>query len=411
MSSRWMLIIAGFVINLCLGTVYAWSVFRPPLHQPPCNLTVAESVLPFSIFLLLFGITFAFSGKMIGDVGPRRPALIGAVLLGAGYLVCYAIAIAPGSTLLIAIVGFGLMAGTGCGFAYNPPIAVVGRWFPDKRGLALGLAVMGFGLSALITAPAIVTMISMIGLPNTFLVLGVVFLILLSLLGSLLRFPPAEWVPPSPKISASRKSWTAAVKDFTTREMVRTRTFYLAWFIFLIGAGGGLMVIGYAKLIATDITGLKGSQEWLATLAVSVLAVSNAVGRPFFGSVCDRIGPKKTLLIMQGIQLLSLVVLFPFAQSVPVLYLAIILFGASFGAYLSVMPALASYFFGTKNLGPNYGLYLSAYGVGGVVLPMLMAAVLGSKPIYGSYVQGFYATAGLLLIAVVLALIMKPPKT
>lgn len=393
---------------MCLGTVYAWSVFRPPLHQAPCNLAVTESVLPFSIFLLMFGITFAFSGKMIGDVGPRRPALIGALLLGAGYLLCYVIAFAPESTLLITVVGFGLVAGTGCGFAYNPPIAVVGRWFPDKRGLALGLTVMGFGLSALVTAPAVVALVSMIGLPNTFLALGLVFLVLLSLLGLTLRFPPGEWTPPAPKASTAQKGWTAAVRDYTTREMLRTRTFYLAWLIYLVGAGAGLMVIGYAKLIAIDIT---GCAEWLATLAVSVLAVSNAVGRPLFGSVCDRIGPKKTLLSMQVIQLVSLVGLFPYSQSLPVLYLAIVLFGATFGAYLAVMPALASYFFGTKNLGPNYGLYLSAYGVGGVVLPMLMSAVLGSKPTYGSYVQGFYATAGLIIIAIVLALILKPPRT
>jgi len=410
-TNGWMLIIAGFIINLCLGTVYAWSVFRPPLHQPPCNLTVSESVLPFSTFLLMFGITFAFSGKMIGDVGPRRPALIGAMLLGVGYLLCYAIAIAPGSTFLITFVGFGLIAGTGCGFAYNPPIAVVGRWFPDKRGLALGLTVMGFGLSALITAPAVVALISMIGLPNTFLVLGAVFLVLLASLGLLLRFPSAEWTPPQPKAPTSQRSWTASLKDFTIREMLRTKTFYLAWLIYLVGAGAGLMIIGYAKLIATDITGLKSNLEWLATLAVSLLAISNAVGRPFFGSVCDRIGPKRTMLTMQGVQLFALVALFPYSQSLSVLYLAIVLLGLTFGAYLAVMPTLASYYFGAKNLGPNYGLYLSAYGVGGVVLPMLMAAILGSKPSYASYVQGFYATAFLVVIAMVLALIMKPPKT
>jgi len=193
--------------------------------------------------------------------------------------------------------------------------------------------------------------------------------------------------------------------------MLRTKTFYLAWLIYLVGAGAGLMIIGYAKLIATDITGLKSNLEWLATLAVSLLAISNAVGRPFFGSVCDRIGPKRTMLTMQGVQLFALVALFPYSQSLSVLYLAIVLLGLTFGAYLAVMPTLASYYFGAKNLGPNYGLYLSAYGVGGVVLPMLMAAILGSKPSYASYVQGFYATAFLVVIAMVLALIMKPPKT
>ena len=368
-SNRWTFVIAGFIINLCLGTIYAWSVFRPTLCEVPCNLTPAESVIPFSVFLLLFGITFAFSGRLIGKVGPRRPALIGAVLVGVGYILCYTIALAPQFTLWITTISFGVIAGTGCGFAYNPPIAVVGRWFPDKRGLATGLTVMGFGLSGLITAPAVTAMISIFGLPNTFLLLGVVFLVLLSVLSLPLKFPIAEWVPPTREESAALQSRMASRRDYLTSEMVRTRTFYLAWFIFLVGTGAGLMVIGYARQIATDVTGLRGGLEWLAVLAVSVLSVSNAIGRPAFGSLCDRIGPKRTLLIMQAIQLLSLVVLFPSAQSVAILYLAIILFAATFGAYLAVMPTLASYFFGAKNLGPNYGLYLSAYGVGGVVLP------------------------------------------
>jgi MFS family permease len=148
----------------------------------------------------------------------------------------------------------GLIAGTGCGYAYNPPIATVGRWFPDKRGLATGLTVLGFGLSALITAPLVAALISLIGLPNTFLVLGIVFLILLFLLGSLMRFPPPDWkAPPVP--SLAKKSWVSTV-DFTPSQMVRTSTFYFAWFIFLLGSGAGLMVIGYAKLIAMDVTKL-----------------------------------------------------------------------------------------------------------------------------------------------------------
>jgi OFA family oxalate/formate antiporter-like MFS transporter len=410
--NRWVFVIAGLVINLCLGTVYAWSVFRPPLHQPPYNLTAAESVAPFSVFLLMFGVTFAFSGRMIGKVGPRRPALIGAVLLGVGYLLSSIIAWAPRLTLWITTVTFGFIAGTGCGYAYNPPIAVSGRWFPDKRGLALGLTVMGFGLSALITAPTISTMISKIGLPNTFLVLGAVFLITLMALGYLLRFPPSDWQPPTtPAVDEAKPRRRRDVElDFTTWEMVRTSTFYLSWFTFLIGAGAGLMVIGYAKLIATDITGLKDSLEWLAVLAVSVLAVSNAIGRPLFGALCDRIGPRKTLLLMEGIQLACLLVLFPRSQSIPTLYLSVALFGATFGAYLAVMPTLASYFFGAKNLGPNYGLYLSAYGVGGVVCPMLMAFIVGSNPTYATYVKGFYATAALVFIALILTVLMKPPK-
>lgn len=137
-------VVAGCIINICLGTVYAWSVFRSPLHKPPFNLSPAESVLPFSVFLLLFGITFAFAGRMVGKVGPRKPALIGAVLVGVGYILSYTVAFAPQAALWITVVTFSLIADTGCGYAYNPPIATVGRWFPDKRGFSNWTH--GFGL-------------------------------------------------------------------------------------------------------------------------------------------------------------------------------------------------------------------------------------------------------------------------
>jgi MFS family permease len=410
-KNRWIFVIAGFITNLCLGTIYAWSVFRPPLHEEPYHLTPAVSVIPFSIFLLAFGVSFAFSGRMIGKVGPRRPALIGAGLVGIGYILSYSISIFPASSLWIIIITFGFIAGTGCGYAYNPTIAVVGRWFPDKRGLATGLTVMGFGLSALITAPAVATMINILDIANTFLILGIVFMVILLLLGTLMKFPSAEWKPPPSKAHTTQKSWRTENVDFTNRQMVRTNTFYVTWAIFLIGAGAGLMVIGDVKLIATDITGLTGNLEWLAVLSVSVLAVSNAVGRPLFGALCDRIGPRSTLFIMQGIQLLCLVVLFPYSNSAPVLYLAIVLFAAAFGAYLAVIPTLVSCFFGTKNLGPNYGLYLSAYGVGGVVFPILMATIVGSEPTYATYILGFYSTAGLVLIAVLLSFVIKTPNS
>ncbi|MEM2961097.1 MAG: OFA family MFS transporter [Candidatus Bathyarchaeia archaeon] len=407
--NRWIFVIAGFIINLCLGTIYAWSVFRPPLHKAPYNLTPFESTIPFSVFLLVFGVTFAFSGRMVGKVGPKKPALIGAVCLGIGYLLSYSIAMAPTAALYITIVTFGLIAGTGCGYAYNPPIATVGRWFPDKRGLALGLTVMGFGLSALITAPAVVYLRDTYGIANTFLILGVVFLILMFLLGSLLKFPPAEWKAPPVPPSTAKKAWVAASVDFETRQMIKTNTFYVTWLIFLVGAGAGLMVIGNAAQIAADVTGLKGELAWMATLAVQILAIANACGRPIMGKVCDMIGPRNTLFIMLILQLICLVALFPYATSAAVLYLAIVIFAAMFGAYLAVMPTLVSYFFGAKNVGPNYGLYLSAYGVGGVVLPMVMASVLGPKPTYQNYVTGFYVTAGFIIVGLILAFIMRPP--
>jgi MFS transporter, OFA family, oxalate/formate antiporter len=385
-------------------------VFKPFVHAAPYNISTPDTTIPFSVSMLVFGITFALAGRMIAKVGPRIPALIGAVCAGIGYMLSGAIMFAPSASLPILTVTFGVIAGTGCGFGYNPPIAAVGRWFPDKRGLALGITVSGYALSPLITAPAVEFLAKAYGIAYTFIILGVIFLVLLLILGSMMAFPPADWKAPPVPAATAKKAWVAACRDFSTAEMLKSKTFYLAWLIYMVGAGAGLMVVGLTKQIATDMTGLRDSLAWMALVAVQVYAVANASGRVAMGVVTDWIGPKRTILIMLVVQLVCLLLIFPFATSVPVLFLVIILYGAMYGAYLSAMPALSSYFFGAKNMGPNYGLLFVAWGVGGVVLPMVMAQVLGKTPTVADYTFGFQVTAAFVVVAMVLALIMKPPE-
>lgn len=226
----------------------------------------------------------------------------------------------------------------------------------------------------------------------------------------MLTFPPADWKAPAIPEATAKKAWVAVCKDYTTGQMLRTKTFYIAWLIYMVGAGAGLMVIGLTAQIAKDMTGLKGDLAWMAVLTVQVLAVANAGGRVAMGKVTDIIGPRQTILIMLVMQLLCLVVLFPFVTSAAVLFLVIVLYGAMYGAYLSAMPALSSYFFGAKNMGPNYGLLFVAWGVGGVILPMVMAALLGPAPTISSYVTGFQFTAAFVVVGLVLAFLMKPPR-
>jgi len=402
--------VVGFVANICLGTLYGWSVFKPFIRADPYNISLPDTTIPFSVSMLVFGITFALAGRMIARTGPRIPALIGAVCAGVGYILSGAIMFAPSAALPILTITFGVIAGTGCGFGYNPPIAAVGRWFPDKRGLALGITVSGYALSPLITAPAVDFLAKSYGIAYTFIILGVIFLVLLLALGGILIFPPSDWKAPAVSQATANKAWVAACRDFSTREMLRSRTFYLAWMIYMIGAGAGLMVIGLTSQMAKDMTGLKGDLAWMALLAVQIYAVANASGRVAMGVVTDAIGPRRTILIMLVLQLVCLVVLFPFVTSAIVLYLVIILYGAMYGAYLSAMPALSSYFFGAKNMGPNYGLLFVAWGVGGVVLPMVMAQVLGKTPTYADYILGFQVTAAFVVVGLVLALVMKPPE-
>ena len=401
----------GFVANICLGTLYGWSVFKPFVHAEPYNISLPDTTIPFSVSMLVFGITFALAGRMIAKTGPRLPALIGAVCAGVGYILSGAIMFAPSASLPILTITFGVIAGTGCGFGYNPPIAAVGRWFPDKRGLALGITVSGYALSPLITAPLVNYLATAYGIAYTFIILGVIFLVLLLALGGMLAFPPADWKSPPVTEAAAKKAWVAASRDFTTKEMLKTRTFYLAWMIYMIGAGAGLMVIGLTAQIAKDMTGLTGALAWMAVVAVQVYAVANAGGRVAMGVVTDMLGPKRTILIMLVLQLVCLLVLFPFVdRSAAILYMVIILYGAMYGAYLSAMPALSSYFFGSRNMGPNYGLLFVAWGVGGVVMPMVMAQVLGKTPDIGDYVLGFQVTAAFVVVGLVLALLMKPPE-
>ncbi|MBO3802752.1 MAG: OFA family MFS transporter [Candidatus Brockarchaeota archaeon] len=402
MRNRWVYVIVGFVMNVCLGTVYSWSVFRPPLHKPPFGLSPAESILPFSLFLLFFGVMFSLSGLAVSKYGPRRTALIGAILVGLGYLFSSLISVSQGLCLPILLLGFGAMAGTGCAFAYNPPIATSGRWFPDKRGLALGLTVMGFGLSSLFTAPLVATLVGNLGISQTFVAVGLVFLATLFLLGSTLKFPASDWKAPA-KVEVAAK----AELDFGTREMLGTSTFYVSWLVYLIGAGSGLAIIGYAKQIALDVTRLPDST---ATLVVSLLAVSNAVGRPAFGKIVDAAGPKKALALNALLQLVSLLVFMPMSSNPAFLLIGIILLGATFGAYLAVMPALISYFYGTKNLGPNYGICFSAYGMGGIIMPVVVSSLLGPGPTYApeDYARAFYAMGAMVALSFALSALMRP---
>lgn len=400
-SSRWTYIVVGFVINVCLGTVYAWSVFRPPLQKAPFGLSPAESILPFSVFLLFFGLMFSLSGVAVSKFGPRRPAIIGAVLVGLGYMTSSLISAFVGSSLTILLVGFGMMAGTGCAFAYNPPIATSGRWFPDKRGLALGLTVMGFGLSSLFTAPLVSTLVGYIGISQTLIAVGVVFLFLLIASGAALRFPPEDWTAPTKVV---RK---ASELDLNIGQMLRTPTFYLTWAVYLIGAGAGLSIIGYAKQIAMDVAHFPDSA---ATLTVSLLAVSNAIGRPAFGKIVDSVGPKRALSLTVLLQFISLVALMPMSSNPVLLLLGIVLLGSTFGSYLAVMPALISYFYGTRNLGPNYGLCFSAYGFGGIAMPLVVSQLIGNGPTYtiDDYSRAFYAMGAMVALCLLLTFAIRP---
>ena len=407
---RWLFVLAGITSKICQGTVYAWSLFRPPLHTEPYHLTHVQSAMPFSLFLGTYAFGMLWGGRLCATLGVQKTGIIGAVVVGLGYLLSSLIILIPAHTLTVTLIAYGLIAGVGCGFAYMAPVAAVGRWFPDKRGIAIGSTVIGFGLSPLITAPIVVYLRDTFGISNTFLILGVVYTAILLFCNSLLRFPPEEWkAPPVPPAVAKRPHFAASF-DFTSRQMLRTSTFYLIWLIYMVGAGAGLMVISQTAQIAMDVTGLVGVEvAWMVTLALQVLAFANGGGRPLMGAVCDAIGPRNTLFILLTVQLICLLAIFPYATSLALLYLGVFLFGLMLGGFLGAMPTITAYFYGTENLGPSYGIVFMGYGTGALLLPMVMAAVLGVAPTYPDYVQGFYVTACFTVFGLIMTFLMKPP--
>jgi len=394
----------GFLMNLMLGTAYAWSVFTKPLIRS-YGATDFTSMLPLAVALAMFSVGMVFAGRLVDRHGPRKVAVLGGILVGTGYLLSAGVHLTPWPMAGLTLT-YGVVVGLGLGFAYNPPIPTAVRWFPDRKGLASGLVVMGFGLSALFMAPLADALIAAYGVPATFLLLGVLFLAVLVSAGALLAFPPADWKAPEAK-ATSRRTWSPQA-EVDSRTMVRSPTFWIAWALYVLGTAGGFMVIGKAKPIAEEIglaTGL------LAIAAVQVLAVFNSLGRPVFGRAADVFGPRRTLLMMNLVLLGAMALLaasagFGGSALVP-LYSGIALTGMVFGGFLAAMPALATYYFGAKHLGSNYGLLFTGYGLGAIVA---LFAIGPLRMAFGTYLPAFYVGILLSLLGLVLSLQVRPPR-
>ena len=397
---RGVYLLLGFAMNLLLGTAYAWSVFARPL-QSQFGATSFTVMLPFAVQLALFSVGMVFAGRLVDRHGPRKVAILGGLLVGSGYILSSFLDRVPWPIEYLTLT-YGVIVGLGIGFAYNPPIPTAVRWFPDRKGLASGVVVMGFGLSPLVTAPLIEYLIPAYGVSSTFTILGALFLTVLVALGAFLRSPAADWRAPA-EAKAAKRTWTP-LADVDTKQMIRMPMFWACWLLYVLGTAGGFMVIGKAKPIAQEV-GLVTDMV-LATAAIQILAVFNSAGRPLFGRIADTHGPKSALLLMYGV-LLGAMALLSLTASVVPLYLGIGITGMVFGGFLAVMPALTTYFFGAKNLGSNYGFMFTGYGSGAIVA---LFAIGWLRDLYGTYVPAFWIGIILSIVGLLLSLQVKPPR-
>ena len=394
--SRWWRVAGGLLMNVALGTLYGWSVFVAPLESR-FGWKRTETSNVFTIAVIVFALSFVLAGRIQDRWGPLPCSLAGGILVSLGFFLC-----AYTTSLQYLYVCFGVIGGLGNGFGYATPIPVMAKWFPDKRGLAVGLAVGGYGAGSAIFGPlAQLKLIPTYGLPATFQILGLSFLVMTVAGALLLRNPPTGYRPAG--WSPATSGQVVAAREFTPREMLKTRSFYLMWVGYALGCSAGLMVISQLVPFARSVGITAGA---LSTMTLVVGALGNASGRILSGWMSDRLGRLNVLRTMIAISVVAMPALYAAGSEVVLLYAAVFVVYWCYGTQLSVNGAAASDFWGTKNAGINYGILFTAWGVAGTIGPRI-GGVLYDR--YHNYQAAFSIAAALAGVALLAELAARRP--
>ena len=386
-KGRWLFVLLGLLLLLCLGTVYSWSIFRTPLENL-FNISATQSLLPFTFFLVLYSLLMPVAGFFIERFGATKIAAFGGIMMGMGYILS-----GLTNNLFALTITYGIIAGAGVGIAYGVPLAVSAKWFPDKKGLAVGLTVIGFGLSPLVTAPLSKMAIAAYGILRTFMILGVVFTVIITAIATTLKLPPEGWKP---------KGWNPDVSTNTKGEKEQkawhTRVFYILWICYAIGTFAGLSAIGISSPVAEEIIKLDSNT---AAFAVSLFAVLNGLGRPLFGWLTDRLKPKGAAIIGYTLILIASILMLNAKEGQSLTYLvAFGLFWMSLGGWLAIAPTATMSLFNPDNYAKNYGLIFTGYGVGALFGTLSSGQI---RDLFGSYTYAFYPTAFLAIVGIIIA--------
>ena len=407
-AKGWIVAFSGMSINLALGILYAWSIFKQAITES-IKANVPDGFHwdlvsvndPYALACLMFAFAMIIGGRLQDKIGPRFTAMFGGVLVGSGFIIC-----SQTNSYGMWILGFGVLFGMGMGFGYGSATPPALKWFPpSKTGLIAGTVVAGFGLAPIYIAPLGTYLLGAYGLSQTMLFFGIGFTVVVCGLANMLKNPPAGYVPVGSAPVALATSSAAPAVNMAPSDISKTLNFYVLWLAFFISSGAGLMVIG-------SIAGMaKASMGANAFIAVAVMAIGNAGGRVITGIVSDRIGRRAALLIIllfQAVLMLAATVITgPGAQPVLLVLLATFI-GFNYGANLCLFPSFSKDLWGTKNFGANYGLLFTAWGVGGFVLVRLAEMLKTSSG--GSFTSSFYTAAGLLTFAAVTVVVLLKTK-
>lgn len=398
-KNRWLIAASAVGIHISIGSVYAWSVYTKPLIEK-FGWGLKETQFTFSLAIFFLGASAAFLGHYLEKHGPRKSGLLAAVFFGLG-IAGSGLAINL-SSLPLLYLSYGVLGGIGLGIGYITPVSTLVKWFPDRRGLATGLAIMGFGFAALISSPLIVWLISSVGIANTFLIMGTTYFLIIFASSRYLEAPPAGWMPKGMTLQAEagKKKITEDLSNLTANQAVKTKRFWYLWTMLFINITCGIAIISVASPMAQESAGLSAV---VAGTMVGIMGLFNGAGRIGWASFSDLIGRPNMFTVFFSLQIVAYFVL-PGITNAIVFQAIVFLILSCYGGGFSTIPAYIGDMFGTKQLGAIHGYILTAWAAAGMAGPLFAA---WTRTAFNNYHATLYCFAALLLLALVVSFLIR----
>jgi len=397
-KNRWLIVLAAMGIHISIGSVYAWSVYVKPI-QLAMDWTLTDVTITFSVAIFFLGLSAALMGKFVESRGPRISAMVAAILFGLG-TVGSGFAIAMESKVLLYIT-YGFLGGMGLGIGYISPVSMLVKWFPDRRGMATGLAIMGFGFASAISGPAIKVLIDMFDIPTTFYILGAIYFVLMFGAAQYMENPPEGYLPEnySKAIAEGRVKPKEDLAFLTREEAIKTARFYGLWIMLFINVTCGIAIISVASPLLQEVVGISALA---AAAAVGFMGIFNGIGRIVWASASDYLTRPIVFVIFFITQIIAFYLLTT-VTSILIFQLLLFYIMMCYGGAFASIPAYIGDIFGTKQLGAIHGYILTAWALAGLIGPMIIAYVKDST---GSYVGTLYVFVGLFFVALIASVLM-----
>ncbi len=397
-KNRWFMALAAMAIHISIGSVYAWSVYVKPI-QSTMNWTLTDVTITFSVAIFFLGLSAALMGKFVERKGPRVAATLAAVLFGLG-TVGSGLAIHLESKLLLYFT-YGVLGGAGLGIGYISPVSMLVKWFPDRRGMATGLAIMGFGFASAISGPAIKVLIDAVGVSSTFYILGSIYFIVMFSAAQYLANPPEGYMPAhfTAAINAGKKKLKEDLVNITRDEAVKTARFYGLWIMLFINVTCGIAIISVASPLLQEVIGISALA---AASAVGLMGIFNGAGRIAWASISDYLTRPAVFVLFFITQIIAFYMLTT-VTSILLFQILLYYIMTCYGGAFASVPAYIGDIFGTKELGAIHGYILTAWALAGLVGPIIIAYV---KDTTGSYTGTLYVFVALFVVALITSLLM-----